>query len=141
MIDVDECGIEIQRVNRKYGHSAVGIRIVRPGHYSKDTKLTLILAIEPGNPALPPHVHGSTVNPRRWYRILMKAGTSTFEFNNFLEMVCNDLLNYNPPGQVGNQSRIFFVGQSILTLCSTDPSDSGGYIQSFDHSKATLQAS
>ena len=107
MIDVDECGIEIQRVNRKYGHSAVGIRIVRPGHYSKDTKLTVILAIEPGDPALPPHVHGSTVNPRRWYRILMKAGTSTFEFNNFLEMVCNDLLNYHPPGQVGNQSRIF----------------------------------
>ena len=41
-IDVDECGIELQRKNRKYGRCLSGIRVVKPGHYSKDTKLTIL---------------------------------------------------------------------------------------------------
>mmetsp|Transcript_16018 Transcript_16018/g.20331 ORF Transcript_16018/g.20331 Transcript_16018/m.20331 type:complete len:126 (+) Transcript_16018:152-529(+) len=36
-----------------------------------------------------------------------KAGTTTYEFNDFVEMICNNLNTYQPPGQVGNQSRIF----------------------------------
>ena len=58
LIDVDECGIELQRSNRKYGHSFSGVRVVQPGHYSRDTKLTIILAVEAGDPALPPEVRG-----------------------------------------------------------------------------------
>ena len=107
MIDIDECGIEVQRVNRRRGRGGVGIRIVRPGHYSRDTKLTLILGVEPGDPALPPHINGSTTNPRRWYRIMLKAGTTAFEFNDFVEMVCNDLQNHPPPAQNGNHNRVF----------------------------------
>mmetsp|Transcript_6503 Transcript_6503/g.9884 ORF Transcript_6503/g.9884 Transcript_6503/m.9884 type:complete len:254 (+) Transcript_6503:83-844(+) len=42
LIDVDECGIEIERVNRGYGHSAQGIRIVKAGHYSKAPELLVL---------------------------------------------------------------------------------------------------
>ena len=107
LIDIDECGIEIQRTNRKYGHAPAGIRIVKPGHYSKETKLTVLLAVEAGDPALPPHVWGSTGNPRRWLRILRKGGTSTFDFNDYLESICEDLRDNHPVGCIGNQSRIF----------------------------------
>ena len=43
LIDVDECGIELQRTNRNYSHTYCGVRMVKSGHYSKDTKLTIIL--------------------------------------------------------------------------------------------------
>ena len=52
LIDIDECGIELQRSNRKYGHMCAGICVVKPGHYTKDTKLTIMLAVEPGDPQL-----------------------------------------------------------------------------------------
>ena len=54
LIDIDEYGIEIQCANQKYAHGAVGLRVVKPGHYSKDTKLTIILGIEAGDPQLQP---------------------------------------------------------------------------------------
>ena len=33
LIDIDECGIELQRTNMKYGHSFAGVRVVKPGGY------------------------------------------------------------------------------------------------------------
>ena len=117
LIDVDEIGIELQRTNRKYGHSHTGIRVVKPGHYSRDTKLTVILAVEPGDPALGPEIRGSVNNPRRWLRILVKAGTSTIDFNDFLRSVCNNLQEYQPEGMVGNQSRVF-LWDNLSSHCS-----------------------
>ena len=81
MIDVDKCGIEITRTNRKYGHCSCGVRVVKPGQYSKDTKLTVILAVEAGDPALQPEVQGSIQNPRRCLRILIKADTTNKKNN------------------------------------------------------------
>ena len=117
LIDVDECGIELQRSNRKYGHSFSGVRVVKPGHYSRDTKLTIILAVEAGDPALPPEVRGSTANPRRWLRILVKAGTTTLDFNDFLRFVCDDIADNHPVGMVGNQSRVF-LWDNLTSHCS-----------------------
>ena len=117
LIDVDECGIEVQRTNRKYGHSAVGIRVVKPGHYSKDTKLTVLLAVEAGDPQLPPEVRGSVENPRRWLRILVKAGTTVLDFDEFVTHICEDLVNYVPQGQVGNERRIF-LWDNLSSHCS-----------------------
>ena len=117
LIDVDECGIEINRTNRKYRHSMCGIRVVKPGHYSKDTKLTIILAVEAGDPALHPGVRGSISNPRRWLRILIKGGTTTMDFNNFLRYVCTNLEEARPEGQVGNNSRIF-LWDNLSSHCS-----------------------
>ena len=117
LIDIDECGIELQSSNRKYGHMPSGIRVVKPGHYSKDTKLTLLLAIEPGDPQLQPEVRGSIQNPRRWLRILERAGTSTIDFNDFVNYVCNDLVANVPIGEVGNDSRIF-LWDNLASHCA-----------------------
>ena len=81
---------------------------MKPGHYSRDTKLTIILAVEAGDPALPPHTRGSVGNPRRWLRILLKAGTTTLDFNDFLVYVCEDIQNNRPVGVVGNERRVFY---------------------------------
>ena len=107
LIDVDEIGIELQRSNRKYGHSFSGVRVVKPGHYSRDVKLTVILAVEAGDPALPPETRGSIGNPRRWLRINVKPGTNTLDFNDFLISVCEDIQNNHPVGMIGNNSRVF----------------------------------
>ena len=117
LIDFDECGIELQRSNRKYGHCYSGIRVVKPGHYSKDTKLIIILAIEAGDPALEPGVQGSIENLRRWLRILIKVRTTTLDFNNFLTYVCNNLETAQPQGVVGNTSRIF-LWDNLSSHCS-----------------------
>ena len=117
LLDIDECGIEIQRTNRKYGHSFTGVRVVKPGHYSRDTKLTVILAVEPGDPDLPAEVRGSIANPRRWLRLLVKAGTSTLDFNDFLTYVCEDIQNNRPVGMVGNDRRIF-LWDNLSSHCS-----------------------
>ena len=117
LIDIDECGIELNSTNRKYGHSFTGVRVVKPGHYSRDTKLTVLLAVEAGDPALPEHIRGSTHNPRRWLRILVKAGTSTIDFNSFVEAICLDLENYRPEGMVGNDRRVF-LWDNLASHCS-----------------------
>ena len=117
LIDIDECGIELQRSNRKYGHSFTGIRVVKPGHYSRDTKLTVILAVEAGDPDLPPEIRGSTANPRRWLRLLIKAGTTTLDFNDFLRSMCVDIMQNHPEGMVGNDSRVF-LWDNLTSHCS-----------------------
>ena len=48
---------------------------MKPGHYSRDTEVTAISIVEASDPALAPEVRGSVANPRRWLRILLKAGT------------------------------------------------------------------
>jgi hypothetical protein len=55
-IDVDECGIELTLVNREFGHAHTSIRIQKPGHYTPDVKLTVLMAIEPGDLNLAPQV-------------------------------------------------------------------------------------
>ena len=117
LIDVDECGIELLKTNRKYGHSFSGVRVVKPGHYSRDTKLTVILAVEPGDPDLDPLVRGSINNPRRWLRILVKAGTGTIDFNDFLRSVCQNIQDQHPGEMVGNHSRVF-LWDNLSSHCS-----------------------
>ena len=107
LIDIDECGIEINRTNRKYGHTACGIHVVKPGHYSRDTKLTILLAVEAGDPVLPAATRGLVQNKRQWLRILRKAGTSTADFNDYVQSICVDLDVKHPNGMVGNRRRVF----------------------------------
>ena len=64
LIDIDEAGFELSRVNRNYGHSITFFCIRKQGHLTRDTKLTARLANEPGDPASLPsqrqrrHVRG-----------------------------------------------------------------------------------
>jgi hypothetical protein len=42
--------------------------------------MTVIFAIEPGDPDLPDHARGSVERPRRWIRCLRAVGTTTKSF-------------------------------------------------------------
>ena len=50
LIDIDEAGFELSRVNRNYGHSITSVCIRKQGHLTRDTKLTARLANEPATP-------------------------------------------------------------------------------------------
>ena len=64
LIDIDECGLMLMIANRNFGHAMKHLRVRKKGNYCRDTKVTVILAIEPGDPELPDHVVGSVQNPR-----------------------------------------------------------------------------
>jgi hypothetical protein len=104
LIDFDECGIALEKCNRSKGHSVIGIRIRKPGHYTQDTKLTVIMAIEARNPNLAPDVGGSVQRPRRWIQIRMIGGTSSIIFSDFCEYVCASIEN-----DVLDAERIFLL--------------------------------
>jgi DDE superfamily endonuclease len=91
LIDFDESGYELKCTNRSYGHCHSSIRVRKPGHYTKNTKLTVIMAVEPGDPALPAGIWGSVEHPRRWFTVKDTAGTSAVEFADFCELVCSDI--------------------------------------------------
>lgn len=88
LIDIDEFGVHKKSANRKYGSSMKGFYIRKPGNYDRgEFKLTVILAVEPGNPALngqnPPAL-GSTERPRIWAEISEEPGTSAEAYRAFL---------------------------------------------------------
>jgi hypothetical protein len=64
LIDADEFGLHLNDANRKYGLSPRGLHIRKPGNYDRGTfKLTVILAIEAGDPEIPDGVIGLVTNP------------------------------------------------------------------------------
>jgi hypothetical protein len=59
--------------------------ICKPGNYDKgEFKLTIILAVEPGDPALNAADIGSIGNPRIWAEISLEPGTSAEAYRAFL---------------------------------------------------------
>jgi hypothetical protein len=89
-IDSDECGINLSLANKKIGHAVKGARVVQKGNYSPETKITVILTIEPGNPDLPPGVLGSVENPRRWVRVSNDIGTDAATYSAHIQGVLDD---------------------------------------------------
>jgi hypothetical protein len=105
LVDFDECGIGLEQCERRKGHSLQGIRIRKPGHYTRDTKYNILMAIEAGNPNLPPHVDGSIDRPRRWIRILELEGTSAATYADFCEHVCASI--EQSAATTGDTDRVF----------------------------------
>ena len=69
-IDIDETGFYLKSCVKNYGRSHKTIRVKYPSHYSRaEPKVNLIMAVEPGNNNLPPHVLGSTHRTCRWVYI------------------------------------------------------------------------
>ena len=98
LIDVDEFGVTLEKCNRTRGWAVKVHRVRKDGHYHHGVKITVIFAIEPGDPALPPHVRGSLDRPRRWIRCLRAVGTTTNIFRDFCDYVCTDIETNNVPG-------------------------------------------
>ena len=85
LIDFDEFGTPL------CGWALKVFRVRKDGHYKVGRKITILFAIEPGDPALLPHVRGSVANPRQWIRCIRSKGTSTNVFRDFCETVCADI--------------------------------------------------
>ncbi len=96
IIDSDECGFHLTDCNRKYGYALSGVRVIKKGNYSRSTKITLIASIKAGNPTLPPHIKGSRQNPRIWFRINAKPGTTTEDYRSYIQAVMNSFPNDEP---------------------------------------------
>jgi hypothetical protein len=63
----------------------------KDGHFHLGTKITVLFAIEPGDPRLPPHVRGSVQHPRRWIRCVHGVGTTVNIFCNFCDHICSEI--------------------------------------------------
>jgi hypothetical protein len=64
LIDADEFGLHLNAANNKYGSSPRGMRIRKLGNYDRGSfKLTIILAVEAGDPAIAPGLPGSLTKP------------------------------------------------------------------------------
>ena len=80
LIDVDKFGLTIKWGDRKKGWALKLLRVRKDGHYGHGQKLTVLFAIEPGDPALPANVYGSVEHPQRWIRCVRNIGTSNNTF-------------------------------------------------------------
>lgn len=100
LIDADEFGVHLNAANRKYGSSPKGLKIRKPGNYDRGTfKLTVILAIEPGDPAIQVGLIGSTARPRVWARITTEPGTTSVAYRSFFQSVLNTYNAINNPAE------------------------------------------
>jgi hypothetical protein len=63
LLDVDKFGLTFEKCNRTSGWAVTVHRVRKDGHYHHGMKMTIIFAIEPGDPALPAHVPGSVERP------------------------------------------------------------------------------
>jgi hypothetical protein len=78
LIDADEFGLHFNAANSKYGLAPRGMRIRKPGNYDRGSfKLTIILALEAGDPPIAPGLPGSMTKPRVWAQISEVPGTTS----------------------------------------------------------------
>ena len=63
----------------------------KDGHYTRGVKLTVLVGIEPGDPALPADTPGSIERPRRWVRALRGTRTTINVFRDFVNHICHDI--------------------------------------------------
>ena len=70
----------------------------KPGNYGRGlVKVTVILTIEAGDPAIPQGQYGSVDWPRRWQRVSTDVGTTTAVFKNYLDHDVIDRFEPNEP--------------------------------------------
>jgi len=105
LIDVDEFQVKLEKCNRSGGWAVKVQRVRKDGHYKVGCSLTVLFAIEPGDPALPLNIRGSVFNPRRWIRCNRAVGTTNNFFRDFCDYICTDIETNNIP--VTDSHRIF----------------------------------
>ena len=98
LIDFDEFGVSLEKCNGTGGWAVKVLRVHKDGHYHHGAKITVIFAIEPWDPRLPPHVGGSVDHPRGWICCVRATGTTNNIFCDFCYYVCWDIETNNIPG-------------------------------------------
>jgi hypothetical protein len=113
LIDVGECSFVLNKTNRNSGdYNNVGLCLEKPDHESHHTTLTVIMAIESGDPTLADNVCGSIAHPRFWIHVLEATGTTTFDFSEFCNMVCSDI---EQTPHLPNDSHRYFLWKNVAS--------------------------
>ena len=100
MVDIDKFGLHLNAANKKYGSSPRGLEIRKPGNYDRGNfKLTVLLAVETGDPTIPAGEIGSVSYPCVWGRVNAVAGTSAEAYRTFVEHVLDTYDAINDPAQ------------------------------------------
>ena len=73
-------------------------------------KITVLFAIEPGNPNLPPVTRGSIQNPWRWIRCVRGPGTMAIIFHDFIDSICFNIEQY---GHNGTDDHRIFIWDNL----------------------------
>jgi hypothetical protein len=81
----------LKRCNRTSSWALKVFHVQKDGHYGHGKKITVLFAIEPGNPAFALQVYGSIERPQRWIWCLWLKGTMTNIFREFYELVCGGI--------------------------------------------------
>ncbi len=63
LIDVGEFGVSLEKCNCTEGWAVKVLHAQKDGHYHHGIKMTVIFAMEPGDPALPLNVRGGFDRP------------------------------------------------------------------------------
>jgi hypothetical protein len=116
LIDVDEFGILLEKCNPTGGWVLRVFRVRKDGHYHHGAKITVLFAIEPGDPALPPHVRGSVQRPRHWVRCVHGVGTTINIFRDFCDHICSEIEQF---GVVGTDDHRILIWDNLAAHHST----------------------
>ena len=107
LVDFDEMAVFLETCNPKHGHAHKTIRIRKPGFYAKSKKITVIMAIEAGDPSLPAGIDGSIQNPRRWFWIREESGANAVDFATFCDRACISVETHPAQGSDADLECIF----------------------------------
>ena len=105
LMDLDEFGVTLEKMNRTGGWSLKIFRVRKDGHYHHGSKITCLLGIEPGDPRVPANTRGSIEQPRRWVKCIRQIGTTAMVFSDFCDSICRDIETNPLPGT--DDDRIF----------------------------------
>ena len=106
LIDANAFNFSLVRCNCTRAWALKCYMVHEHGHYSKGgVTFSAFLAIEPGDPRLPPHIQGSIVTPRRWFKVIQNGGATVTAFHDFVDYICTDIEQNRIPGT--DDHRIF----------------------------------
>jgi hypothetical protein len=100
-IDIVEFGVTLGKCKRSNKWIPKLHRVGTNGHCFHENKsgdrigLSAILAIEAGDPAIPPEHSGSTTNPRRWIRCIRSNVIYDWNLYQFCGDLCSDIEQYH----------------------------------------------
>ena len=91
LIDIDEASFSLKKIEQKYGRSFTACRVRDTANYKKGGGIVnLLMAVEPGNPLIPPNQLGSITHPCVWYRIV-DGTVDQFVYASFIDEICRDI--------------------------------------------------
>jgi hypothetical protein len=87
----------MEKCNCTGGWALKVLCVQKEGHYHHGAKVTVLFAIEPGDPRLPPHVCRSVQHPQRWVRCVHSIGTTVNIFRIFCDHICLESEQFGVP--------------------------------------------